>query len=317
MKLSTSTLPLPSESTRHVKLADWVELSALLQKDKAVSKSDVASNFEGFQEDEATREIVDSIWAELQLRSDFLKEKYPFSANQETLTAKNPEVFNWAYIFCLLISYVGVADGTKLRWWKKEKIASLFEELCAEGSKNYIKDEGGVGESLQFGTPRSTWKKEHKYINNAIVFLKEKIKDGDIVSSVRTRPRRRRGDGGDGGLDIVAWRHFRDLRPGKIIILGQCATAKNNYMEKIEEAHNFEKQKMRIHTPHLFGFFLPHLLSDRDDDYREEWQTIANCPSIPFDRIRIALYGSSWQSGEFQKIFRKIGPKLKTTTKHF
>lgn len=318
MELLKQTIPLPGDATRPVKLADWVEMSVLTQKDQTVSRADIMTSLESYQTKEEVEDIIDKIWAEIELRQLYLEEQYPFELkNREILIWRNGSSMNWSYIFCLFISYVGIDEGHKLKWWNKSKLTYLFEVLCTEVAKKFICDGDGKGESLQFGSPRSAWPPAHKYITDAVIFLRNEIKEGDIILSPRRTPSIRRGDGGDNGLDVVAWRHFSDNRIGKLLVFGQCTTSKKDYIRKLNEVSNFLSQRLCIHTSHISAFFLPHLLSDNDDDYREEWQKIARCPSIPFDRIRISYYGRDWKSPEFETLFRRLVPIIKDTNEQF
>ena len=89
----------------------------------------------------------------------------------------------------------------------------------------------------------------------------------------------------DYGVDVVAWRDHADGRPGKLLLLGGCATG-IDWESKLDELRpdTFFEQWM-IETPPsraLKAFFVPFRLgSDR-------WDIHSRRAGILFDRCRIA-----------------------------
>src|SRR5262249_15839371 len=118
MGLIKQTITLPIEAERPVKLQDWEEISFLVKKDHKVSKTDITDGIERYETDQDGTDLIDKIWAEIELRKLILADSYPFELNNAgVLTVKDSSNINWAYVFCLLISYVGIQEGHNLGWW--------------------------------------------------------------------------------------------------------------------------------------------------------------------------------------------------------
>src|SRR5437867_431865 len=141
-------LPLPPFSIDRIKLADWIELSALLSPDGNESSGDLeralkrASVLEGEGEDAIQRNILD-VFCELEARSKAAREAYPFIINGSLLETKAEWKEYPAYVFCLCLSYFGhkqtKSKGQPQRW---------FEHLSRDAAQHYL-----GGEALRFGSP--------------------------------------------------------------------------------------------------------------------------------------------------------------------
>lgn len=308
----------PPDETQISKLTDWLELSSWLQNDKKISRSEIVAVF-NFQSDNDTAEsMVNDIWSEIKNRVFSLKEKYPFelSKNEEIFSFKK-DSNNPAYVFCLLISYIGLDNGAnKMKLWKVLDISVLFEELCECVANKYISDSFDTNiktATLRFGSPRKSWEKQKRPLESALKELVNVIGDGESIVSTTRNTARIRGDGGDGGLDVIAIRKFNDERQGVLVFLGQCAMAngKSEYEQKINDLNNFLTEIVRFDFPYLMAFFLPHVLSHSDADHKLSWEKIKRHRNIPFDRIRIANYGCNWQSEKIDNLFASCQKKMK------
>ena len=96
--------------------------------------------------------------------------------------------------------YVGI-DGTH-----------LLEELASEAAREYL---GDRAESMVFGTAAGS------NFQGKVSDLCKRIKDGDGFY------RRSSALPLDDKLDVVAWKHFADQLPEKLIAFGQCKTGTN------------------------------------------------------------------------------------------
>lgn len=291
--------------------ADWLEISVWAQSDCKISRQDVISSFSIGEEmrdiDAATSDSedkVNQIWYEIKTRKLELKESYPFqlSENEEILSLLNKDKKrNSSYIFCLLTSYYGLVT---LISKNISKASNLFEGLCTYVAHKYLSDKFGESGCLQFGAPRSGWEKNKRPLPKAIDELIKYIGDGvNRYPGIRVG-RSTVAHAGDGGLDVVAWRKFPDKRLGYLLFFGQCATAKNytSYLGKLREHQDFLENYLNTDLKPIFGFFLPHSLTTNDEVNKGYWEEIKRSKNIPFDRNRIALYGSDWSDSEVEKL---------------
>lgn len=308
VSLARQLIKMPDGSVGNGIYADWLEISAWAQSDRQISRQDVVSAFTIGEEIQTTdaisseaEEKVQQIWYELKSRATDLKNAYPFefSENEERFFYKNKET-NLSYIFCLLISYYGLSD---LMTKNTTKGSNLFEALCTYVADKYLADDLGKCGNLQFGAIRLGWEKKKRPLPQAVDELIKHLGEGtNKVAKIRAG-RKIVADGGDGGLDVVAWRKFPDNRLGYLLFFGQCATAKNHaeYLGKLHEHQGFLDTHLSMDLKPVFGFFLPHSLTPNDEENQGYWNQIKMNKNIPFDRIRIALYGQTWKSDEVKK----------------
>jgi hypothetical protein len=92
--------------------------------------------------------------------------------------------------------------------------------------------------------------------------------------------------GGDGGWDIVIVNNFHDQKSPRIIVLGNCATGKTDWLNKGQEAapksfwKSFTKSPIEDNVCLTF-VAVPFLMTDDEKD-RKLWRD-----SLSFDRMRI------------------------------
>jgi hypothetical protein len=213
-------LSLPKKNpTDTICLADWLEIYALISGDRNSSRGDLesalrtASLFEP-EGDEAIQRKILEVFQELEDRSKSAKEAYPFVLDKGVLRVREKWEEFPAYVFCLCLSYFGVKQTKGIKVFPRR----WFEHISRDALTHYL---GVGGESLRFGSPR----------------LKSEIPVGfkDAIDRVCTKMKEGEGYKEDGGLpnrkddavDIIAWKHFPDQLPGKLIVFGNCATERD------------------------------------------------------------------------------------------
>jgi hypothetical protein len=299
-------IELPKDR-RSVSLADWMEVNAFLDEaDHSSSLEDIVSELS--VSNEISEPLKTDISTELLTRVKKLGVSYPFKFNGQLLEIKTPDNYEgqWAYILCLLISYIGVHNGEKtLKAWGKDHITSLFEEVSGIAAKNFLPHTEIASDFLYFGAPRASWKKIDRPFRSALKILKSKISDGEIIKIANDYRQK------DAGLDIIAWRHFPDQRPGKLLLLCQCA-AGSDYKSKRYELLNF-KNFFSIRSPFFQALFIPHELDEA------EWAEYCFDTNVglTFDRGRIGWYAKDWDGDGFKSKFPKIAKRLKYYKKAF
>ncbi len=108
----------------------------------------------------------------------------------------------------------------------------------------------------------------------------------------------------DDGIDVIAWRHHPDRMPGKLYLLGQCASGRNwrekSAVDRIPQFHGWFSTPPATHW--LPSMFIPFTLHrDLADDPTTTFDTmLANRHlrdeqryGIVFDRFRIAHFADA------------------------
>lgn len=257
--------PLPNDTRSRV--ADWLEVLVLTGSRGVATRSDVLGLYDLLSDDphdieidEVTGErleteilddsriaIADEILEELSHRSSILGNFYPFSVevrgqnwrlvrlqpvNNDALTA----AAQCCYLFCLLTSAIrdsrihGTAIGPLER-----QMAVHFQALASDAAAQVIN-----GISVSFGWPR----KEGTQFQPALQAVSQQMQLGTPLDTV---PLWASGREKDSGIDVIAWRDFRDARPGKIVLFGQVASG-NNWTDKAVTAD----------TPRFLAWFSQH-----------------------------------------------------------
>ncbi len=283
-------LELPSEIKDPIKLADWLELVALNAHDNNASYGDLSSELRrsgayeineenpedgGFLQDERIDEMCGEIFDELNHRAKSAGHSYPFEVDSSVLQLKSESTWeNYAaYVFCLCLSYFGSPSGTGTNTPRR-----LFEDISKFAAQRFV-----GGDAVKMSPPREELPSSFA---DAINELCIRIGEGDGYknqANSRIRPQ-------DDRVDIVAWRHFPDNLPSKLILFGQCASNKDwsGWRPKLTELQPdvFCAQWMLSPptTTPLKSFFVPH----RIDSGR--WIYAARYAGILFDRCRISFW---------------------------
>jgi hypothetical protein len=272
-------LPLPSDSTDVIKLADWLEIYALKSKDENASKGDLesalitASIVEPYRY-EAVEAVCLAVFRELEDRVIGAGDAYPFLVVGAVLELKPSKREYSAYLFCLCLSYF--RWSTKRSWEIDINPWLLFEELAAMAAARYI--DGSV---FRFGTSRTGTKKAMSGFKTTINELCSQVGEGEAFRPQPTLDKK------DDKVDLVAWKDFADKKTGKLMMFGQCA-AGEKFDTKISEVNPdaFWKQWMILSavSPHLRSFYIPHRIPEISWDYQGRYG------GIIFDRCRVAYW---------------------------
>jgi hypothetical protein len=263
-------LPLPSQPTDIVKLADWLELSALLSPDFNSSRGDLESAlvagaiFDDRPDDQEAALV--NVFAEIARRAQFVA-AYPFLVKAGVLTCAEPWDDKSSYVFCLCLSYKGAANIKGAKIYPRR----IFELLSAQAVEKFIS-----GTSYRFGSPRLP--PAERRFKGAINQLCGLMKEGGPFSDEPIL------DHKDDGVDIVAWREELDQLSGKLLIFGACASG-DDWDKKLGELMPKEfcetwMQRTPVSHP-LKAFFVPHRLN------LARWDYAARRAGIFFDRCRI------------------------------
>ncbi len=261
------SVPLPSDITDTIVLADWLEILALTTSDGNASHGDLQRALNRLGADNIDSICSNSMY-ELNRRINASGENYPFTFSGTLLQAKGDWRAFTPYVFCLFLSY---CDD------KKKKVPGLrhevmFEQLSCLAAREYM-----GGQVLRFGSPRD--KLPSGFVDAVMVICRE-VKEWTYSRSGRTLRSK------DGGLDLVAWKHFPDRQIGKLILFGHCASG-NNWDDKINELQPNDFCSRWLggeKSPIVKTFFIPHRLLP------EVFADRAISAKLFFDRCRIAYW---------------------------
>lgn len=286
----TSGIMSPSASGDHTMQADWLELKALTGADGNSSIQDLVAEIrrsgstdaldESFEtlvdtRGEASEQIAEAVFSELEDRSIAAGAGYPFLVGKQAIQFDSTTGTSSTYIFLLLLSWfgVGAGKGTRIRPERD------FEDISLAASESFFGRNEHDGSYL-FGFPRRT---EAAGFPAAIDDLSQRLGEGGGAKPIKIAAQQK-----DAHLDVVVWNGFADRRPGQLIAFGQCATGEN-WRTKLSELSDTRSwcQAWMLQPPSvppLRMFFVPHRLTKND------WETSAILGGIVFERCRIAYH---------------------------
>lgn len=268
-------LPFPKQPTDAIQLADWLELGALIARDRNSSYGDLErtlrrSALAELQTDGEIEQKLAEVADELNRRSQSAAEAYPFRIEGSVIGVRRRLLRLEPYVFCLCLSYF----GDKRRPGQTTFPRRLFEGLSSIAAGNYL-----AGAAIRFASPRSTG--ISKAFREAVTALcKEHIGEGQTF---RIQPV---GSAKDSRLDVVAWRDSPDRLPGKLLLFGACASG-SDWHEKVFELNPVSFcNKWMAEQPVAFvkAFFVPHRI------HLQDWKHHSWDAGITFDRCRIAFW---------------------------
>ncbi|MCW5785065.1 MAG: hypothetical protein KIT39_17250 [Nitrospirales bacterium] len=310
--------PVPQNSTRSA-LADWLELSALTSNRRQVSESsliglhnlyggesDTSSDPEPETGDVLDESILDSVQEqfvqavveEILYRDRVLHGHYPFVVKPRGVLLAHPKneeqltTGEWVYLFCLLCSAIR-EDGLQAESAALTKrIPALFQMCSCLAAAGYLS-----GSVSSFGFPRA----EGNAFLPALRLAYKNFGEGTVRSDSDVPP----GSPSqlkDGGIDVIAWKDFPDRLPGKLYLLGQCASGKNWRGKTVKTyVAPLHGNWFVGHPPSdpINAMFIPftfhHELQDREDvDFLSLLRTTFHSETFTFgvihDRLRIAYF---------------------------
>lgn len=187
-------------------LADWIEVCVLISDSGHLSCdtiNDLAK--EELGKNEASVSIA---LHALRRRAASMGEAYPLRVYEFAVLRRECP---WAEAYSRLLH---LTPGSVARQTTRQSdvafMGETLEELAESALTNFW---GAGGEALAFGYPSRHGRPQEFHL--AVPWLASRI---GVKPGRGYRPPRRK----DGGVDVVAWRQFRDGRPGFPIALAQC-----------------------------------------------------------------------------------------------
>lgn len=327
----TVVLAPPTQNDTRSSFADWMELQSLNSSRGRATKGsltnvldiaeDEAAEMEQVDEetgetlDEAILEgsrnqIIDATFEELEYRQSSLGQSYPFTVDSKRLTldcveeGTSTHTGRVVYLFCLLASMI---RERKLQPQEalsaaEKKLPNVFQVCACLAAGGYLN-----GQVSSFGFPRATGDGFLPALRAAfsrfgIGRVRSEFPDGFPMKLK------------DGGIDVIAWRDHPDGMPGKLFLLGQCASGRNWKEKSILEYIGqfklwFSESPAEFSVPAMFIPFTfhrdigeihsgPYLDAVKTRHWFDEPRF-----GIIFDRLRIALYAG--YCGDFSEELRQ------------
>jgi len=286
--------PHPSSEDIRVVGADWVEINCLFKAGGNISREDFARAIArlGSIRDQRAQIIAADVFSELQDRIDACRSftntvnAYPFVLNEQSTALMMRRPFqgrsSTALLYWFLLLVCRVNMDSRSRILVSLDPTKLFEMVCADVLRSFWGCRGRYADALIFGTARPGVNRSfRKSINQLCELLGE---------GLGWKPDARVPGGGDGSLDVVAWRKFSDNRPGSLIGFGQCKTGLHwkDELDKLQPAkfsRRFFRQPFVVEPVRLY------MVPWRVD--KEQWTTHTDRGGILLDRCRIAQYGDA------------------------
>jgi len=239
----------PNPQDTRSRLADWLELETLVSSRGVATRSDVLRLYDFFEDDgheletdeitgeELETEILehdrseraDEVLAEIEHRAQVLDADYPFdfdlTRQQWRLSIAEPlrdariHAARTCYLFCLLTSALrdGRISGNTAA--VKQPVANHFQAIATDAAAGVLS-----GQAISFGFPRPSGLAFQPALTDASRQMRLGI-------PLETPPLHSNGQEKDAGIDVIAWRDFRDGRPSKLVLLGQVASG-HDWKEK-------------------------------------------------------------------------------------
>ncbi len=289
-------VPSPETDDWLVNLADWVEIRALLESDGKASQEDLARALQRAHsiDETAARTLAGDVFKELadrrrsciQMTGKGGELNYPFGLNKpgNLLTFQiKPSSRSRAGILYVFLLVATRADMDSSR----RKLAGLdptqvFERLCADILLNFWGGRTEYSDSLIFGTARKKSAHADKFQAN-IENLCKMLRHGGGLKTGATPP-----GGGDGKLNVVAWRVFPDARSGALIGFAQCKTGIHwrDHLTKLNPAAFCGTYlERRVIIDPMRVYMVPHRIDGA------EWDECTFNGGLLFDRCRLVQYG--------------------------
>lgn len=217
-------------------------------------------------EDESPEKLAQDVMDEIQERQMLLNGAYPFECDGYKVDFSAPAAGSSTYLFCLGLSLLPHEEISN------EQRSVQFETVAMNAAKAFF-----GGSELRIGAP---WRTEE--IPTYDVLL-EKV--ATLIPNLGPRSRQAAPEGGDCGWDVLIVKGFKDDTFPRLIILGNCATGRTDWMTKGMETaprYFFDSSFTSDHKSVLITFFAVPFMMDDDARQRKLYDQ-----TITFDRFRI------------------------------
>lgn len=256
----------PTDSDDEVALADWLETTMLVEQSSYISRAKIRKHIRSLFAEDQPDVVVEILLREIGRRKRQCEGAYPFE-QAKTGVRQVSNKGGTAYLFMLCIS----ASKPYRDEHRQSDTDELFDSLVLDALLNYL---GKGSQGVRFGAPGSDGRPAN--FRDAINWLAKMMN----LPAGAGHPRK---TGGDRGLDVIAWRPFRDKRSGYIVLLAQC-TVQRDWVGKAKDL-DCDAWRGWIDLgkdPHLI-LAIPSVVA-RDYD---KWDEVRRIVHSVLDRLRL------------------------------
>jgi hypothetical protein len=247
-------------------MADVVEALLLSIGENAIGQSGVEELLARAGEMSETR--IDLALRTMKRRQKILGDSYPF-ALEDFAIRRNEDWHRLAYSSLLTMS----PSGLFRRLMSIEEIRSAaiqFEGVVQLAVKDFL---GPSAQSIRFGWPSESGRPSD--FPGAISWLAKQM--GVKLGGCYRQPRRQ-----DGGVDVIAWRSFKDGKSGFPIVLVQCTIQAELLAKSLDiDIRNWSSWLELVHDP-VTVLASPQVVPANSED----WNELA-LKNMIFDRLRL------------------------------
>jgi hypothetical protein len=249
-------------------LADWIEVMILRTRKPQMSRAQLVDSLVATL-GSSPQEVdlpVSLLFSEIGRRRRIAGKGYPLTVDN-ALIKLDPASTSHFYLFLLLVSL----DGPMRRAKRYHEIEELFDNVVREAVRSYL---GPGTETLRFGWPPSEGRPAT--FNKALDWLSEHT--GLPVGSGLPAPRSK-----DGGLDVVAWKPFRDARSAFALALVQCTVQFDWHPKATDILDHVWLSRIDSGRPVLTSLAVPFVIPKN----YPKWDELRRMTNIVFDRLRL------------------------------
>ncbi|SRR6266581_2070092 len=262
-----SSINLPTDMDDEVALADWLEATMLVESRSYMARARIRKYIKSLFADDEPDVSVEMLLREIRRRHRHCAHGYPFEEQTSGVRYKQSKT-GVPYLFMLCMSVSRPYRNER----RQSDTEELFDLLVLDALKRYL---GTGSDGVRFGVPASGGRP--KNFQEAISWLAQKMK----LPTGTGQPRK---TGGDGGLDVVAWRPFRDHRSGYLALLAQCTVQQDWFIKAKDITEDIWRSWIDFgKDPHLvlaIPFIIPHSY--------EKWDELRRLIHTVLDRMRLA-----------------------------
>ena len=296
----------PSPRAPGHELADFAELdswrstnvsrAALIRHLVRLEENDYS---QGVPEEDEEEAVVEDAYTEIDRRMGACRGGYPFVMDEAGHTLRTDRDHSShkyiIYKYLLLATRLNMSHN---RLHAELDGTQIFEKLAAEVAREYL---GARSDSLVFGTAG-----EADEFPRKVDELCGRIKEGEGYTNRDDTPRRQQ----DAKLDVVAWKHFSDGLPGKLIAFGQCKTG-TSYRDTLTQLQPDSFCNKWLRSPPMLipvrMFFVSEALPVSD------LRNLSRDAGLLFDRCRIVDFCDEIDSRVLDEVVAWTGAAAKAT----
>ena len=258
---------VPTDTDDEVALADWLEATMLVERRSYIPRARIRKYIKSLFAEDQPDIVVEVLLREIGRRRRYCASAYPFEQEDSGVKyTQSKEGTPYLFMLCISVS----------RPYRDEHRQSdtdqLFDSLVLDALKKYL---GTGSDGVRFGAPASG--KRPPNFRDGIYWLAQKMN----LPTGRGSPRK---TAGDGGLDVIVWRPFRDRRSGYLVLLAQC-TVQRDWVSKAKDlTEDIWRGWIDLgKDPHLI-LAIPFVIQRNYD----KWDDLRRLVHTLLDRLRLA-----------------------------